>query len=98
MTCNLFSVCQNLSFPHAISGNPKLISSRFRLKDCRNDKNRGIFGQTLFSLVAPVITALDDLLPTCWILEKGRGIKDYKKVDHLFYRSYDSPKTAKEYS
>jgi len=34
----VFSVCPNLSFPHAISGNPLLISSRFRLKDCRNDK------------------------------------------------------------
>ena len=44
----VFSVCPNLSFPHAISGNPLLISSRFRLKDCRNDKNRGISGQTLF--------------------------------------------------
>jgi len=36
------SACPNLSFPHAVSGNPKLILSRFRPKDCRNDKNRGI--------------------------------------------------------
>ena len=44
----LNSICPNLSFPHATSGNPLLISSRFQLKDCRNDKNRGISGQTLF--------------------------------------------------
>jgi hypothetical protein len=41
------SVRPNLSFPHAVCGNPLLISSRFRLKDCRNDKNRSISGQTL---------------------------------------------------
>jgi len=46
---NLISVCPNLSFPHTVSGNSLLISSRFRLKDCRNDKNRGISGQTLLS-------------------------------------------------
>jgi len=36
-------VCPSLSFPHAVSGNPLLISSRFRLKDCRNDKKIWIF-------------------------------------------------------
>ena len=55
---NVISVCPNLSFPHAyplktceykFSGNPLLPSSRFRLKDCRNDKKLGIFGQTLIT-------------------------------------------------
>ena len=45
----LNSVCPNLSFPHAVSGNPLPILSRFRPKDCRNDKNRGISRQKLFS-------------------------------------------------
>ena len=39
----LISVCPNLSFPQSFSGNPLLISSRFRLKDCRNDKKYGYF-------------------------------------------------------
>jgi len=39
----LNSVCPNLSFPYAVSGNPLLISSRFRFKDCRNDKKCGYF-------------------------------------------------------
>ena len=43
----LYSVCPNLSFPHTFSGNPLLPSSRFRLKNCRNDNIVGIFGQTL---------------------------------------------------
>jgi len=39
----LISVCPNLSFPQAVSGNPLLIASRFRLKDCRDDKKYGYF-------------------------------------------------------
>ena len=37
LSSSLNSVCANLSFPHAVSGNPLLILSRFWLKDCRND-------------------------------------------------------------
>ena len=50
----LFSVCPNLSFPPSVSGNPLLISNRFRLKDCRNDKGMGISGQTLFRQVVGI--------------------------------------------